>query len=137
MQWHAGWHACQTAVNSRCGVLVALVQDVPAEVVLLAAGQEAHHPGEAGLQEPEPLVEVVPGDLLRLGHDEDGLVVAGGQRLPGAAVLARRHREVGVRVRGPAVGLHQLVDDDVGRAPERKWQGFRMKSLLGSSFETV
>ena len=121
-----------TAINSRCGVLVALVQDVPAEVVLLAAGQETHlrstillkwspysnpeprnrrhiscnltfmiqthHPGEAGLQEPESLVEVVPGDLLRLGHDEDGLVVAGGQRLPGAAVLARRHREVGVRV---------------------------------------
>ena len=31
-----------TAINSRCGVLVALVQDVPAEVVLLAAGQETH-----------------------------------------------------------------------------------------------
>ena len=59
----------------------------------------------------------MPGDLLGLGHDEDGLVVAGGQRLPGTAILARRHREVAVRVGGPAVGLHQLVDDDVGRTP--------------------
>ena len=28
--------------NSRCGVLVAFVQDVPVEVVLLAAGQVTH-----------------------------------------------------------------------------------------------
>jgi hypothetical protein len=93
-------------------VLVSLVEDCPAELVLLSSGQHPHHPGDSGLHEPDGFVEVVPRDLLGLGHDKDGLVVSSINRSLGAAVLAWGHREVGVGVGKGIVGLDNLVDDD-------------------------
>jgi hypothetical protein len=48
----------------------------------------AHNSGGALPEEPDQLVEVVARDLLRLGQDEHGPVVAGTDGLPRAAVFA-------------------------------------------------
>ena len=47
----------------------------------------AHHSGPASLEQPDELVEVVEGDLVRLGEDEGRLEVAVLEGLGPTAIL--------------------------------------------------
>lgn len=89
-------------------------EDILVCVELLFALEHPDDPRQAGLPEPEKLVDVVPRDVGLPVGDEHRVQVAVPQRLKGPAVLAGGHGEVGVRV-GEDVGeLHHLVDEVQG-----------------------
>ena len=56
---------------SRCVVLVALSEDAKVIDKGLKAKHHPLHPGHPRLEEPDQLVEVVPGDLLGLVQQEN------------------------------------------------------------------
>ena len=57
--------------DSRCIVLVSLSEDAKVVDKWLEAEHHPLHPCHPCLEEPDQLVEVVPGDLLRLVQQEN------------------------------------------------------------------
>ena len=51
-------------------------------------GSEIYGSWQSSLEEPHKLVEIVPGDLLRLGEYKDGFMVPGIERLLRTTILA-------------------------------------------------
>lgn len=98
--------------HERCVVLISLLENVDIFDEGLLPGQDPPDPGQPRLEEPDELVEVVAGNVLRPGQDEHSVPVSGGQGLERSPVLARRDGEVGVGVGEDRVPLHDLVDDD-------------------------
>ena len=52
-----------TLLYSRCAVLVTLSQNLSVINERLLAGQDPGHPGEAGLEQPHKLIQVVERDV--------------------------------------------------------------------------
>ena len=95
-------------------MLVSFSENVFVSVKLLPAGQHACHPGQASLEQPEELVDVVPGHIFFSSQDENCVVVFGSQSVDRVSVFARRHREIRIGI-GENVGrFDQFVDDDEG-----------------------
>merc|ERR1719167_455442 len=79
-------------------VVISLSQNVEIVLERLLFLQHSLEPGIAGPKEPEELVGVVPGDELRLVHEEHGLHVPLQQSLERTAIFTGGHREEGVHV---------------------------------------
>lgn len=102
------WNFWKKFRDSRRIVLVTLEENAEIKIKSFETEKHPEHSEEASFEEPDQLVDVVPGDPVRGLEQEHGPGVPGQQGADGAAVLARADREVGVTVtpeRGP---LHQL-----------------------------
>ena len=94
-------------------MLVTLKQDAKIKFKSLEPEKHPEHPEKTSFQEPDELVDVVPGNPVRGLEQEHGPGVPSQQGADGAAVLARADGKVGVTVtpeRGP---LHQLKFGDI------------------------
>ena len=80
-------------------MLVTFQQDVDIGHEGFQPQHHPRHPRAASLEEPNQLVDVVTGNLLRLLQEEDSLGVPCQQSSEGSPVLTGTHRELGVAVR--------------------------------------
>ena len=97
-------------------MLVALGKNVKICLEWFQPKHHSLHPCQSSLEKPDKLVDVVPGDLLRLIQEEDSVVVTSLQGPEWPPILAGSYGEIRVAVWPEGGPLHQLVDDDEGRA---------------------
>ena len=89
-------------------MLISLQQNINVRLKWLKSKQHSLHPEEARLEEPDELVDVMTGDLLRVVQQEHSVRVAGEQSPDGTPVLTGTNGKICIAV-GPKRGpLHQL-----------------------------